>query len=268
MTHVGHVRTSNQDHFLITRIARSVDVIRTSLDAGELPGQVEELAYGMVIADGMGGMAAGERASLVAIHAGLKLLLESPRWAIEFDEQETPQLIDRMRDYFYRVDDALVRHARADSSLTGMGTTLTLAYSAGADAFVVHAGDSRAYLFHDGELRPLTRDHTVAQRLADLGEIRPEEVDTHSTRHILTNYAGGSPRGIAPEITTVKIADGDRLLLCSDGLTGMVDDAEIAAILGRHADPEATARALVDRALERGGRDNVTVVLAHSAIAE
>src|SRR5207248_1457384 len=143
-------------------------------------------------------------------------------------------LIERMKGYFRQVDEALIQQTRIDPRLAGMGTTLTVAYSVGARAFIVHAGDSRAYLVHDGRLRQLTRDHTL-----------------RGTRHILTNFAGGPRHGIDPEIATVALADGDRLLLCTDGLHGLVGDDEIEAILRRRDQPEATARALVDQALAR-----------------
>jgi PPM family protein phosphatase len=266
MSHIGKVRAKNQDHFLISRIARTLDVLQTSLPAGELPDTINDDAYGMVVADGMGGMAAGEHASLLAIRTGLKLVLESPRWALRIDEHEARQLIERMRQYFLKVDEALVKQTHVNPRLTGMGTTLTVAYSVGAHAFVVHAGDSRAYLFRAGHLHQLTHDHTLAQSLADLGAIPPKDVAHHASRHILTNFAGGPKKGINPEISTLALCDGDRLLLCTDGLTGMVPDEQIIEILDRIMEPKAAAEALVERALERGGKDNVTVVLAQYAI--
>jgi protein phosphatase len=263
---IGKVRATNQDHFLVTRIARTLDVLETNLPDGELPARIEDFAYGMVVADGMGGMANGERASILAIQTGVKLVFESPRWALRIDEHEAQQLIERMRQYVRKVDETLTEQARFDPSLSGMGTTLTVAYSVDTHAFVVHAGDSRAYLFHEGELHRLTRDHTVAQELADDGRIPHQTLKAHATRHLLTNFAGGPPRGIIPEISTLELADGDRLLLCSDGLTEMIEDREIAEILDRQSDPRAAARALVGRAIANGGRDNVTVVLARYTV--
>jgi protein phosphatase len=262
-SHIGKVRRTNQDHFLITRIARTLNVLQTSLPESELPGVIEDAAYGMVVADGMGGMAAGERASLLAIRTGVKLVLESPRWALKIDAKEADQLIERMRNYFLKVDETIIQQTRTDPRLTGMGTTLTVAYSVGRHAFVVHAGDSRAYLVRGGRLHQLTRDHTLAQALASAGAIPTDEAAVHSSRHILTNFAGGPKHGINPEISTLELGDDDRILMCSDGLTGMVPDQDIAAILQRVSAPQAAAEALVDRALERGGQDNVTVIIAH-----
>jgi serine/threonine protein phosphatase PrpC len=261
-SHVGKVRAKNQDHFSIVRIARSLDVVSSNIPRFEIPEKVEEFAYGMVAADGMGGMAGGERASILAIQTGIRLVLEAPKWALRIDEQEARQLVDRMRVYFQQVDATLIRETLYDPSLTGMGTTLTVAYSVGSHAFVAHAGDSRAYLLRDGNFRQLTRDHTLAQSLADAGKIPSESVGAHSARHVLVNFAGGPRRGIEPEIGTLELMDGDRLLLCTDGLTGMVTDPEIVAVLNKHDDPKLAAQALIERALELGDRDNVTVLIA------
>jgi protein phosphatase len=267
-SHVGKVRERNQDHYAIVRIGRTLDVVRSNLPEGDVPERVEDYGYAMAVADGMGGMVGGERASVLAIRTGIKLVLESPKWALRVDEQETRQLIERLREYFHQVDATLIRETEADPSLAGMGTTLTVAYSVGSQAFVVHAGDSRAYLLRNGELRRLTRDHTLAQTLADAGRIPPDSIEFHSSRHVLVNYAGGPRRGIEPEIGTTPLENGDIILLCTDGLTGMVSDGEIVSVLQKHGQPEAAAGALIQRALDRGGRDNVTAVLARYEISD
>ena len=267
-SHPGRVRPNNEDHYLVVRMGRSLGILTTNLPAQGLPEFGEEVGYVMAVADGMGGLAAGERASMLALVSGLQLVLRSAEWHVRIDEQASRVLVEQMRQYFRQVDRMLVAEAEADRSLAGMGTTLTVAYSVGADAFIAHAGDSRAYLYRAGLLHQLTHDHTVAQSLADAGAIRPEEVHTHARRHVLTNYLGGPPFGLQPECVTLRLAHGDRLLLCSDGLTEMVDDPAIAAALGHHPEPEAACHALVGLALERGGRDNVTVALARYAIAD
>ncbi len=144
-----------------------------------------------------------------------------------------------------------------------MGTTLTMAYSVGCDLFVVHAGDSRAYLFRRGELIQLTSDHTLVQALVDGGTLTPEAAKRHKGRNIVTNVVGGPREGVHAEIHKLAVEDGDTLLLCSDGLTEPVNDDRIAEALARHEDPEGACARLVDLALERGGPDNVTVVVAH-----
>jgi serine/threonine protein phosphatase PrpC len=248
---IGKVRSTNQDHFLISRMARTMETVRTNLPDGEVPERAEDCAYCLVVADGMGGMAAGDQASILAIRTGWRLVLQSAEWALKIDPAEEKGLIERMKGYFYQVDEALIEQTRLDPRLAGMGTTLTVAYSVGDRAFIVHAGDSRAYLVHDGMLHQLTHDHTL-----------------RGTRHVLTNFAGGPRHGIDPEIATTALSEGDRLMLCSDGLHGLVGDEEIEAILQVRDQPQEAARALVDLALERGGRDNVTVVIAQYSFPE
>jgi PPM family protein phosphatase len=267
-SHIGKVRQENQDHFAVVRIARTLDVVGSNLREGDLTEHVEDVAYGMVVADGMGGMVGGRRASVLAIQTGIKLVLESPRWALRIDERERDLLIERLRGYFQEVDATLFRATEAEPTLFGMGTTLTVAYSVGKHAFFVHAGDSRIYLFRNGNARRLTRDHTLAQSLADAGKISTESAGYRSSRHILVNYAGGPRRGIEPEIGAVELQDGDRLFLCTDGLTGMLRDDEIVAVLQQHDRPQPAVQDLIEHALLRGGRDNVTVVLAQYDIPE
>ncbi len=143
-----------------------------------------------------------------------------------------------------------------------MGTTLTVAYSVGPEAFIAHVGDSRAYLYRADVLRQLTRDHTRAQECLDAGE----PVLSRSWHHMLTNCLGGSGRPVRVEFHRLHLEDGDQLLLCTDGLNDLVREADIAAILGRRGVPQEAARALVDAALTGGGRDNVTVIVARYAM--
>ena len=239
-----------------------VRLLSTNMPAGRAARPVDEVAYGMVVADGMGGMAAGEKASQLAIRTGVELVLNSPLWATRIDEEAARQLIDRMRDYFRKVDSVVIGEARADRHLSGMGTTLTFAYIVGDRRLHRPRRRLPGLPLPPGELEQLTRDHTMAQGLADLGAIRPEDVHRHAKRHVLTNFVGGPARASSPRSPPSSSSDGDYLLLCSDGLTEMVPDAEIARILGDAGDRRRRRGALVDRALEAGGRDNVTVVLA------
>ena len=261
-SHPGKVRSNNEDHYLITRMGRTFNVASTNMPPGGLPDHVDEVAHAMVVADGMGGMAAGEKASQLAIRTGVDLVLNSPLWATRVDGQAGHELIARMRAYIRKVDSVVIDRASTDRHLSGMGTTLTIAYIVNTDAFIAHVGDSRAYLFRGGKLEQLTHDHTMAQGLADRGAIKPEEVQRHAKRHVLTNFVGGPQSGVEPEIATIHLQDGDTILLCSDGLTEMVADLAIARTLGAGNSIDSAAKALIDLALEGGGRDNVTVVIA------
>ena len=262
VSHPGRVRHHNEDHYLITRLARRFSVIATNMPEGSLPNGFQGEAYGLVVADGMGGMAAGETASLLAIKTGVELVLQSPVWATHVDSANVSRIVHHIFDQFQKVDLVVSDEARADRQLNGMGTTLTLAYLADHKLFVVHVGDSRAYLFRGGRLRQLTHDHTMAQGLADAGAIRPEEVAHHAKRHVLTNFVGGPTSGVHPEANIIDVEEGDILLVCSDGLTDMVLNHEIASILERAQSADEAAHQLLDQALVTGGRDNITVLIA------
>jgi serine/threonine protein phosphatase PrpC len=149
-----------------------------------------------------------------------------------------------------------------------MGTTLTMSYSVGHDLYIVHAGDSRAYLFREGNLEQITSDHTLVQLLVSGGVLSPEDAKTHARRNVVTNVIGGPSAGVHAEIHKVRLNDGDVLLLCSDGLTEPVSDEMIAETLDRTSDPEIAAAQLVALALEKGGPDNVTAVVARYSIED
>ena len=147
--------------------------------------------------------------------------------------------------------------------LRGMGTTLTLAYSLNDVLFVAHVGDSRCYLCRHGILYRLTRDHTLVEEMVRRGALTAEEAAQHRWRHVITNAVGGDSAELKVEVHKLHLEGGDRVLLCSDGLTEMLPDEEINQVLQTEAEPEQACRRLVARANEAGGRDNITVVVAH-----
>jgi len=265
-THPGKVRPNNEDHYLVVRFGRAMELLRSNLPAGHVPLEFADLGYGMVVADGMGGAAAGEIASSLAIVVGLNLSLNHPKWTFMITAEEVRENMDRWQDRFRQIDAILAERARADPALAGMGTTLTLACSIGPHLLLYHVGDSRAYLFRDGRLHQLTRDHTYAQDLADAGRIEPAAVPGHRLRHVLTRVIGKGGGTAEADIECLPLADGDQVLLCTDGLNEMVGDALIADVLAHGRPAEAAARTLVDLALDAGGKDNVTVVLAKYSI--
>ncbi|HUD70392.1 MAG TPA: protein phosphatase 2C domain-containing protein [Dongiaceae bacterium] len=258
----GKIREENQDHFLVVRAGRYAETIATSLPPGEISERSEDRGLLMMVADGMGGHAAGEVASRTVLVTLTHLILNHPEWALKVDEKSAADIKDRAVARYQALDAALAERMQADPSLKGMGTTLTVAYSLGLDLFIAHAGDSRAYLLHQGTLRQLTRDHTYVQRLVDAGMMSREAAAAHQLRNALTNVLGGGNRSVEVDLQQLRIAAGDQLLLCSDGLTGTMTDEEIAGILGDSAAAGTSCRRLVDRALERGAPDNVTVIVA------
>lgn len=263
----GKKRENNEDTYLVYRTGRFVERIQSNIPESELASQYEDGGYLLAVADGMGGMRAGEIASREALLAGFRLVLRAPRWLLNLDDlatrdAEIEAFFERVHGYLGGMHAALLRQMAADPSKAGMGTTYTAAYSVGFDLFIVHVGDSRAYVLHDGRLRQITHDHTLAQRLADQGAIPQEDVATHPQRHVLTRVVGGSGGWFRAEMHHMRLHPGDTVLVCTDGLTGTVTEEEINGILGRHETSEETCDALLAASLERGAPDNVTMIVA------
>ena len=264
----GKKRSNNEDSYLVARGGRALESLLTNLPEEEMPTEFRETGYGMIVADGMGGAAAGEVASRMAISTLVKLVTEIPDWILQFDEEREKEAMKRADRHLRRVHEALTKRAESDPKLAGMGTTMTLATILGADGIVAHVGDSRAYLLRDGKLHQLTKDQTQAQLLLDAGVINKDEFSKHRYRHVLLQAIGGRGGLVDVEIQRMRFRNDDRLLLCTDGLTDMVDDTKIADVLSRGASSQEGCQALVDLALEAGGKDNVTVVLAHLSIPD
>lgn len=254
-TNVGLVRKNNEDHFLIARLRRVLEVESTNVDSYLIPPLREELGYLFAVADGMGGMASGEEASRMAISVGLELVRDAAKWHMDVTSPaEVEDLMATCRQYIQQINRRVYEQASTHPSMEGMGTTLTCAYSVGLRLFVIHVGDSRAYLAHGGLLQQLTRDHTVAQDLASTGKIAQSEVKQHRMRNVLTNYVGSPGDGIDAELHRLDLAEGDRLLICSDGLTDLVDDAQILSSLADSSHPQDACDRLIAAALSRGTR--------------
>jgi PPM family protein phosphatase len=262
LTDTGKVRGNNEDHFLVARLSKSMQVCKTNLPGDGKTQFSEEEGYLMVVADGMGGAAAGERASALAVGSVESFVLNTLKWFLHLSGHDEHALLAELRQSLERADQTVIERARSNPALHGMGTTLTMAYSVATDLYIVHAGDSRAYLFREGELEQLTSDHTLVQTLIDGGAISPEDAKRHLRRNVVTNVIGGPREGVFAEIHKLDLLDGDTLLLCTDGLTGPVNDDAIAEVLNHHPDPEDACTRLMDLALSRGGPDNVTAVVA------
>ena len=210
----------------------------------------------------MGGHAAGEVASRLAISALVSLALDVPDWILKVDEEGAAEIERRARRIVEQVSSVLVERGREDAALRGMGSTLTAVRSFGHDFLIVHVGDSRAYLFRAGHLLRLTKDHTYAQMLVDCGRLPASDVASSGVRHILTNALGGSTEHVDVDVDFLRLEDGDRLLLCSDGLTDLVDDDTIAKTLIETQTSGDACKALMKLALDGEGRDNITVIVA------
>ena len=204
----------------------------------------------LVVADGMGGAAAGDLASAVAIEVIKEVDAPTP----------APEMLDVLARALHQANDRIADLVEADPSLEGMGTTVTGALFDGHELGLAHIGDSRAYLYRDGTLERLTHDHSWVQSLVDDGKIDEAEASVHPHRSLLLKVLNGQTSN-EPDLTRITLAVGDRLLFCSDGLCGLVPDAEIAQTLALPEPTEALGR-LVRDALAEGGIDNITVILA------
>ena len=262
LSHPGKVRARNEDHFIVTRIGRYLETVLTTLPSGDVPNRAEESGYAMIVADGMGGHAGGELASRMAIGGLVRLVLAMPDWIFRLNESVTADVTTRSKRRVRELHTLLIDHAKKDPGVRGMGTTLTLARIMGRHLQIVHVGDSRAYLLRGDRLHRLTRDHTYVQLLVDSGELSKEEAARFGARHLLVNALGGFSEDVEVDVDYLKLASGDRLLLCSDGLTDLVDDDVIRQVLMDCRDSADACHNLVEQALGKGGTDNVTAVVA------
>ena len=265
LSHRGLVRSNNEDHYSVVRRYRSRDVLLTNLPPEAYAPRKDE-AYVLAVADGVGGAAFGELASMLALQTAWELTGTAFKWNFKLSETEVADLEEGMNVYMQLIHRRLKKEAEDNASYKGMGTTLTGALTVGLDAFVVHVGDSRAYLYRQGTLYRLTKDQTLAELMASLGIITT--VDEAATRfqNTLVSCLGGNFEKVEVATTHVTLQDGDQLLLCTDGLTDMVSDADIAGILAHSSAPQTRCQELIDAALNAGGRDNVTVVLGKYSI--
>jgi protein phosphatase len=218
-----------------------------------------------VVADGMGGALGGAEASAVALDVIEDFLLTSPRWLFALNgaiERSGRDVLEEFEGALVCADARVCETASRHPELQGMGTTVTMAYAHGSELFIAHVGDSRCYLQRGAALQRLTRDHTWVQELVDCGLIPPEDAPEHDLRHVLTNAVGGPGPGVSVEVHRVDLEPGDVLLLCTDGLTRMLSDADIDGVLRAEHDPRAACERLILAANERGGRDNVTALVA------
>jgi len=263
-SHQGHVRENNEDSYLVIRFGRSLENLLTNVDDEFLKQNYSSRGYGMLVADGMGGMAGGEVASRLVLSKLIELLVDTSDWVLALQrEHDVMTVLERMTDRFLQLDETVRNEAASDQTLQGMGTTLTVAGVLGSDLIVGHVGDSRAYLLREGNLKQLTTDHTLAQALIDAGVANRDDPASRSMRHVLTAAVGSLGEQVDPQVQRFKLQPGDQLLLCTDGLTETVEDETITQVLRDAESAQSACQSLVDLALAGGGVDNITVVVAH-----
>jgi serine/threonine protein phosphatase PrpC len=261
MTDQGAVRETNEDQFLIATLTKAIRIQQISLaQAATLCGKDEGHVF--LVADGFGGAPAGEQASALAVESIEAFLANKLKWFFRLKGPETEKVLAEFQAALREADARVFEEGAEHPELSGMGTTLTVAYSLRANLFVAHAGDSRCYLYRAPELMRLTHDHTLAEILSSNGPAPPTEADRRRLSHVITNAIGGRTPGVRAEVQKHSVQPGDILLLATDGLTRGVSDEQIAATLASERDPKATCERLVAQALDAGGRDNVTVLVA------
>lgn len=285
-TTVGNYREHNEDNFYVPGIPslRPRDTLerypRSTLNAFQQDSHTDVLAgpetgppsiagpEGLfVVADGMGGQMAGERASQMAVDI----------IPIELGKRlgAGPELLDdksiraAIRESVARANDEILAQSHLDSDCNSMGTTVVLSFFHRDRVYIAGIGDSRAYRLRDGRLELFTEDHSLAEALRKAGTIKPDEVESHKFKHVLYLYLGSRDVGSGPEeVKSLDVRLGDRFLLASDGLTGVVADDQIATILGGHADPQKAAETLGQIAIESNSKDNITCVVVHVLSAD
>ena len=264
-THVGRKRSVNEDQFLIADLTKSLRVHYTSLALdhqtrlfGNSQGKL------LMVADGMGGHEAGERASTLAVDGIATYMLNTLRWYFRLDEQDDNDFQEDLQAAIEHCQKLMERETAAIPQRHGMGTTLTMAYVIWPRLYVVHVGDSRCYLLRNGRLSQLTRDHTMAQlyREAIDGPTQGKPPADGPLSHALWNVIGGDDDKITTEVYRADLKIGDSVLLCTDGLTRHVNDGVIQDRLASDASASELCEEFINLANGAGGSDNISVVVA------
>jgi protein phosphatase len=260
ITDTGRVRDSNEDQFLIAELTKTMRIWHTSLPKPKAR-LGDEHAHLFLVADGMGGHRAGEQASALAVTAIEQFTLNTFKWFFQSDDADAQRVLAQFRAALGEADARILEESVEHPEWRGMGTTLTMAYYLDGRLCVVHVGDSRAYMFENDTLHQITQDHTLMAELIRQGTLRPEEAVHHRLRNVITNVVGGNEAGVNVESHALEITAGDRLLLCSDGLSSVVTDERIEEIMRAQPVPTEACQALVDEANGAGGPDNVTTLI-------
>jgi PPM family protein phosphatase len=259
-SHTGLRRSENQDHYVVLRRTRTQQLLFTNVSTSRLSLPTDE-TYGIAVADGMGGTGLGAQASELAIRTGWELAGRTTSWIMKVQDLTSAELSERIEGFSYLMQQAFVEEFHDNPQFGESGTTFTAAYFVSSFAAVAQIGDSPAFLWRNGTMRRICTDHTVAQEFIANG-VAPEVAAKFS--HMLTRCLGYGSQNFRPEVHFLRIQPGDQLLVCTDGLTDLVDDCHIAERLDRAKDAQSACDGLISLALAAGGRDNVTAVLARA----
>jgi serine/threonine protein phosphatase PrpC len=268
LTHQGHRRSNNQDHFLIATIHAEVRVHGTSLgDAAALAVPSSRLGTVLVVADGVGGTSDGAAAAKLATESVLQYVASSLRCYHEMGSGSDPKFLSGLREAALRAHEEVTAAAGLRADHASLATTLTLGMGVWPWLYVVQVGDSRAYIYAGKRLVLITRDQTMAQDLVDIGALKATDIARSPLKDVLSSAIGAE--AATPEVFRVDVSErGCVLLFCTDGLTKHVSDAEIEAHCAMGKTAEELVRTLTGLALDRGGSDNITIVVAQAPIAK
>jgi len=259
-THQGLRRTENQDHYIVLRRTRLQQLLFTNMPTEELALPADE-AYALAVADGMGGQGCGSLASQIAIRSAWDIAGRATSWVMKLEDMNSAELSERIEGFVYLMQQSFVEEFRHNPLFANSGTTWTSAYLVSGFAAIAQIGDSPVFLWRDGTMRRVCTDHTVAQEFISAG-VSPEIAGKFS--HMLTRCLGYESQNARPDVHFLRLKPSDQLLICSDGLTDMVRDEIIAECIDAAPGAQRACDDLIKLALDAGGRDNVTVVLARA----
>ncbi len=258
LTHIGKVRTTNQDHFLLGSLHKRLSIQQSSLPEGQLPIDEERVAFLMMVADGVGGGQKGEEASRVALEDVTQYISESAKCYYQSDAGET-DFVEALQEAAARCHQHLIERAASDPDAAGMATTLTLFIGVWPWAYLLQVGDSRYYIYRRGELKQISRDQTMAEELAASGVMERPAALASRWAHVLSSSIGG-PQS-APVVIRLASDWENTHLMCSDGLTKHVSNEQIVKRLGSMTSAKEACELLLQDALDGGGTDNITIIV-------
>lgn len=259
----GNYREHNEDNFYVPsrRSVRHDSTTDSHCEQGTVTLEPRNI---FIVADGMGGQQAGEQASLMAV----ELIPRAVARRLGPDEADPNRIKEAIREAMAEVNQEILGSSGAVTEYTNMGTTVVLALFRNDRVYVAGIGDSRAYRLRDGRIERLTKDHSLADALLEAGTISPEELPNHKYKNVLYLYLGSKDaRGGPEDIRVLDVRPGDRMLMASDGLTGVVPDNKLREVLATVDDPQQAAVTLKDLALANDSKDNITCLIIH-AVAE
>jgi serine/threonine protein phosphatase PrpC len=262
LTHPGKVRKDNQDHFLICALQKRMQVYHTSLPHPDQLMKPERLAFVGMVADGVGGSAAGEEASRLTLESVTRYLSQAIQCYYNSDLNDDSAFMHELEEAALKVHNDLATISQEDASLRGMATTLTLWLGVWPRAYLLQVGDSRCYVLKDGELIQLSRDQTMAEELVDQGVFTRTDAAHSRWAHVLSSAIGGPQT--APVVRRLEQSWGRVGLLCSDGLTRHVSDERIRERLISMTSARQGCEVLLQDALDGGGVDNITIIIGRT----